>query len=269
MNKTFIFDIDGTLLSDKWEILPESIKALQEIVKTGNQFILASGRPVNSLRTIAEKLPVKPIFLIGSNGSSTYDFANKKIYRERKIPQEFINSLINHDDISEEKLIFQKHEITFGYNLESNDYNNLKKFSISSTTAISKNEINNLGGVSMIGLMGWSSIAWPKYKKFINKLVKKHRVELTKMETYDFINIFPGSGSKGQALSLLSIEGIINRKTCYAFGDGLNDIEMFKFAEYSYAMGQSSPEVKYNAKFVISNNNEASIANKVFEILKK
>jgi hydroxymethylpyrimidine pyrophosphatase-like HAD family hydrolase len=46
---------------------------------------------------------------------------------------------------------------------------------------------------------------------------------------------------------------------CMAFGDGGNDISMFKQTNYSFAMGQALESVKNEAKYITLSNDEDGI----------
>lgn len=47
----------------------------------------------------------------------------------------------------------------------------------------------------------------------------------------------------------------------YAFGDGLNDLEMFELVKYPVAMGNAFDIVKKSASYVTTSNDEDGIVN--------
>ena len=51
-----------------------------------------------------------------------------------------------------------------------------------------------------------------------------------------------------------------SRQQTYAFGDGLNDLEMIEYCEVGVAMGNAVKEVQDRAKVVTKSNNEDGIA---------
>lgn len=54
--KMLVLDLDGTLTNSKKEITEPTKKALIEIQEAGKIVVLASGRPINGIRPLAEKL---------------------------------------------------------------------------------------------------------------------------------------------------------------------------------------------------------------------
>lgn len=64
------------------------------------------------------------------------------------------------------------------------------------------------------------------------------------------IDILQPEVSKGNSLKWLASRYDLSPEEIMAFGDGLNDIEMLKFAGHSYAMKNAREEVKEAAKFV-------------------
>ena len=52
--KAIVMDIDGTLLTSEKKISPKTRQALVAAQKQGLSLILASGRPTNGMRTLAD-----------------------------------------------------------------------------------------------------------------------------------------------------------------------------------------------------------------------
>ena len=54
--KAIVMDIDGTLLTSEKKISPKTRQALVDAQKQGLSLILASGRPTNGMRPLADEL---------------------------------------------------------------------------------------------------------------------------------------------------------------------------------------------------------------------
>jgi hydroxymethylpyrimidine pyrophosphatase-like HAD family hydrolase len=77
-----------------------------------------------------------------------------------------------------------------------------------------------------------------------------------------------GAGAdKGVALSVACAEVGITTAEVVAIGDGENDVEMFRVAGMSFAMGQASDEVKAAATRVTASNAEDGVAVAIEEVL--
>ena len=54
--QVIVLDLDGTLTNSKKEITPPTRDALIEIQQNGKKVVLASGRPINGVAPLAERI---------------------------------------------------------------------------------------------------------------------------------------------------------------------------------------------------------------------
>ncbi|OCG05189.1 Cof-type HAD-IIB family hydrolase [Gilliamella sp. wkB112] len=74
------------------------------------------------------------------------------------------------------------------------------------------------------------------------------------------VDVFNNGGSKGNGITnLLNKKGFNNVPT-YAFGDGMNDFEMFQTVDHPIAMANAVDQLKEQAEFVTDTNNNDGIA---------
>lgn len=71
--------------------------------------------------------------------------------------------------------------------------------------------------------------------------------------------VMPAPSTKGEAIRLVLEDLRIPRTSSYAFGDGTNDIPMFRTVGNSIAMGNASEEVKACATYVTARFDEGGI----------
>ena len=269
MKKTFVFDIDGTLYTNNWDIHPKSIAAIKKLVNDGHQFILASGRPIESLKKISkEMLPVDPIYLIGSNGMTVWDYKSKQVVKTSTVPQDCIKEILKIPDAINSKLIIQRPGKTLTYNFSDKNHALIKKLNMGGSTPVSLKEMGKIDNAALFTLFEWRDDGlWSKHESWFNKLANKYNLQILKMVVHDFIDILPQGASKADALKWIESQGFINKNNSYVFGDGINDIEMLEWANYSYAMANSLDITKAAAKEVIGFNDDPVIGQKVIEIL--
>ena len=74
------------------------------------------------------------------------------------------------------------------------------------------------------------------------------------------IEIVPSGSGKGTCLAWLSEHLQIKKEAVIAFGDGMNDLQMLRWAGTGLAMGQSSQKVKIVADHVIGSVDQEGIA---------
>jgi hypothetical protein len=81
------------------------------------------------------------------------------------------------------------------------------------------------------------------------------------------LTITAATASKGAALQAACGYLGLQTNEVVAFGDAQNDIEMFRVAGASVAMGQAGPEVKAHATTVTLRNDEAGVARAIEKLL--
>jgi len=75
------------------------------------------------------------------------------------------------------------------------------------------------------------------------------------------------TASKGAALAAACRHLEVDTRAVIAFGDAENDLEMFKVAGASVAMGQAEPYVKAAATWITSRNDEDGVARAIDKLL--
>ena len=76
MYKLVAIDLDGTMLNSYGIVTENTKKIIQNTIQKGTEVIIASGRPIDSIKAIAEEIGSKK-YLIAGNGALIYD-RNKK-----------------------------------------------------------------------------------------------------------------------------------------------------------------------------------------------
>ncbi|MNH24318.1 putative phosphatase [compost metagenome] len=73
------------------------------------------------------------------------------------------------------------------------------------------------------------------------------------------MDVLPGNGSKANGIAQMIKALGVAKEDVYAFGDGLNDLEMLSFVGHGIAMGNAEDEVKAAASYVTSHVSENGI----------
>ena len=91
MYKLVAIDLDGTMLNHYGEISEKTKETVTKCIEKGIEIVLASGRPIDSIRTIAKSLGIQGYFVAG-NGALIYDIKNDEmIYKKRKSIRHYPN----------------------------------------------------------------------------------------------------------------------------------------------------------------------------------
>ena len=71
MYKLVEIDLDGTLLNSYGEVSEYTKKIINDVQQKGVEIMIASGRPIDSIKTIAEEINSTKYFIAG-NGAIIY-----------------------------------------------------------------------------------------------------------------------------------------------------------------------------------------------------
>lgn len=88
MNKKILFtDLDGTLLNSQKTISENTYRNILNMLEQGHKFVLASGRPLNSILDVKEKLhlPDRGVYVTAFNGALLYDCERKTVLHEERV----------------------------------------------------------------------------------------------------------------------------------------------------------------------------------------
>ena len=94
--KILFTDIDGTLLNDAREIPKENKEAIDRAVAAGHYVVIATGRPLESAKTVVENLGLMMpgCYMIAYNGAIIYDCGKDKILKKESLPYEYVSYLM-------------------------------------------------------------------------------------------------------------------------------------------------------------------------------
>ncbi|MEG0177251.1 HAD family hydrolase [Anaerorhabdus sp.] len=251
MNKKYIFfDIDGTLTSHtiRNHISDSTFLAIKKLRENGHFISLATGRAVFLTKEIAEKTTIESLVCEGGNGL---------IVDGELVAYEPINIDLAKD------ILRQCDELGIGWAVSNVDNPLLitrsedVKTSFSVTSFIRKIEVhkdydyNNETSIRRILIENNQE----KYKQLQNI----EKIGFMKYEGSPFALIEPDNKYKGIRKLLEILQG--NEEDVIVFGDGINDISMFKEAKTSVAMGNAIDELKAIATYVTDDANSDGIYN--------
>ena len=102
MYKLIAIDLDGTMLNQYGAVTENTKKAIKKIQEKGTEVIIASGRPIDSIKTIAKEIQSEKYFISG-NGAILYDIKKQEIIYENTLKKSKVLDIIK---ICEENSIF-------------------------------------------------------------------------------------------------------------------------------------------------------------------
>ena len=93
MYKLIAIDLDGTMLNQYSIVTEETKEAIRKVQEKGIEVIIASGRPVDSIKSIAKEIKSEKYFISG-NGAIIYDISNDEIIYENTLKKKKVLEII-------------------------------------------------------------------------------------------------------------------------------------------------------------------------------
>ena len=86
MYKLVAIDLDGTMLNNYGEVTENTKRVVKQTIQKGTDVVIASGRSIDSIKTIAEEVECSK-YIIAGNGAIVYDRKADEILYEKYIPK--------------------------------------------------------------------------------------------------------------------------------------------------------------------------------------
>ncbi|MFK2824851.1 Cof-type HAD-IIB family hydrolase [Bacillus sp. B190/17] len=246
MTKIVFFDIDGTLLDHNKQLPPKTKEAVRLLRDNGVYTAIATGRAPFMFEDLREELDIHSF--VSFNGQYVV-FEGEVIY-VNPLAAEALDRLKQYADQSGHPLVYMTEKVM--------------KANCSGDTYIEESI---------------SSLKFP-YPKVSPQFYKENDLYQTlvfceeseespyreQFPEFSFIrwhpyslDILPAGGSKAEGIKKMMERLRFETAEVYAFGDGLNDIEMLELAGTGVAMGNALPPVKEIADMVTVDVDEDGI----------
>ena len=280
-------DLDGTLLNSAGEVSDYTKDIIQKSINRGTDVILASGRPINSVESIAYEIGSKN-YLISGNGAIVYDIAKKEVIYDRFLNKEQVLNIVR---ICEENSIYcnvytemeviaksLNYNVLFYYkenarkaegkrtniNIVPNMYKYIEELSQERFLKVTVCDDNRMIFNSIIRKLKLINDIDVLDVSHMSRKVIKDGTSQIPIEYY-YTEITNKNVNKWTAIEFLLNKLHIQKEDVIGIGDNVNDKEMIENAGLGVAMGNSSPEMKAIADVVVSDNNSEGVA----EVIRK
>ena len=242
-----ISDIDGTLITSNHEIAESTRKAALRLYERGINLSLCSSRPPRSIRPLAETLALRSPFA-AFNGALIIT-ADGEVKRRSAISPELIARikaiadelgigawLYDEEDwwVAGYDAFVEREEHTSGFSPRVEGYNERLTREATKLTVVGKPEL----------------VAQAE-RRVLSELTNDVSASRSKPR---FLDVTAYGIHKGSAVRRIASVFNVTPAQVAVIGDGPNDIEMFREAGLSIAMGQGVDEVIAAAGFITSSN---------------
>ena len=282
MYKLVAIDLDGTMLNSYGVVTENTKNIIKKTIEKGTDVIIASGRPIDSIKTIANEIGSRNYFIAG-NGSLIYDIQKDEIIYEKYLKKEKVLEIIKmceENSISynvyTEKTILAtalKHNVLYYYkenlkkpedkqthiNIVENMYDYIDKMNEEKFLKITicdenksvfnsiMKKLNEIGAIEVLEVSHMS-------RKVIQQGTEEIPIE------YYYTEISAENVDKWYAIEYLISKLNIEKEEVITMGDNINDKKMIQEAGLGVAMGQSTPAIKEIANEITTSNEEDGVA---------
>lgn len=290
MYRLAAIDLDGTMLNQYGLVTQRTKEAIKNAQESGIEVVIASGRPTDSVKTIAQEINSNKYFISG-NGAIIYDITNDEIIYENTLKKQKVLDIIKiceensiYYNIYTEKEILAKSlqcNVLYYYkenlnkdeknktqiNIVENIYNYISnrdekvvKITICDNHQVIFNSImRKLKEISEIEVLEVSHMS----RKIIKQGTEDVPIE------YFYTEISAKNVDKWNAIEFLKEKMKIEKNEIIAIGDNMNDKTMIENAGLGIAMGESTPVIKEIADVVTDTNCNDGVAKVLEKLLKK
>lgn len=283
MYKLVAVDLDGTMLNSYGIVTDNTKNVIKKVINNGTDVIIASGRPIDSIKTIAKEIGSENYFIAG-NGALIYDIKNDQVIYEKIMTKEKVLEVIKiceENSISynlyTESTIIAK---SLKFNVLYYQKENLKKEESKRTNITIVDDIysyvQNLENPRFLKITVCDDNKFV-FQSIIRKLRKVNNIEVLDVLhmsrkmirqgtedipiEYYYTEISLKDVDKWNAIKYLIEKLNIKKDEVIAIGDNVNDKMMIENAGLGVVMGGSTPVVTEIADFVTNSNNDEGVAN--------
>jgi hypothetical protein len=249
---TFIFDMDGTLLNGQHELSELTVRALNDLRARNANLVIATGRHINDIRCYIEQLG-GGIAAITCNGANIHD-VNGELVATQELPLAANESLI---------------PLGNQFNVHTNLYTHSEWLvsapceQILKAHAQSQFFYRESSQQEMLAAPALKILFFGENRELLalrNQIDENLSISLNvTFSDENYLEIMQKNISKGDALKVLLAKPGLPLNQTMAFGDSMNDVELFRTVAHPILMENSVRNLQAlfpNAKRAQENHND-------------
>lgn len=251
--KIALFDIDGTLLTHSKELPDETKQAISDLKDAGVYCAIATGRAPFMYEDLRNTLGIDSF--ISFNGQ--YVVLEGEVVYKNPLSTEHLKALHMDAQDHNHPMVFMDHA---GMKATTPDHSHISK---------------SLGSL----YLDHPSVDASYYetREIFQSLLFCEGNEIEeyrqKHTSFDYIrwhqyscDVLPSGGSKAEGIKKLVKAAGLSIENAFAFGDGLNDIEMIREVGTGVAMGNAVPETKQVSDYVTDDVDDGGLVKAIYEV---
>lgn len=251
MVKLIVSDMDGTLLDDNKNLHDDFWEMFYKLKERGIYFVPASGRQYYNIYEYFKRIEEK-LIILSENGSYIVE-DGKEIYSKCLDKEKIVKLIEDLRKIPNVNIIFSGKKKAY---IEKNVPEFIKEVEKYCARYELVEDLTNIDDeplkITICDLTGAEENSYP----YVEKYNKDFKVAVSGFIWIDFTH---KDSNKGIGLQVLQEKLGISKDETMVFGDYLNDYELMKQGEYSFAMDNAHPELKKIAKYNGGDNNDCGV----------
>lgn len=282
MYKLVAVDLDGTMLNSYGAVTENTKNTIKKVIKNGTDVVIASGRPIDSIKAIAKEIGSENYFIAG-NGALIYDIKKNEIIYEKYLSKQKVLEVIK---------ICEQNSISYNVYTDKTILATALKYNVLYYYKENlKKEENKKTNINIVKDM-YEYVKNMEEEKFLkiticdsnqtvfNSIIRKIR-KISGIETLDvshmsrkmirqgtedipieyyYTEISLAAVDKWNAIKFLMEKLNIKEDEVMAIGDNINDKKMIENAGLGIVMKGSTPVVTSVANDIAEGNNEDGVA---------
>lgn len=261
MKTLYVSDLDGTLLGSDARVSEFTSAVINKLVENGLLFSYATARSLTTVKQVTQGLKASAPLIV-HNGAFIIDNATEKVLRanyfdgsvQRLLDRLFaanvfpiVYALID----GRERFSYCPHLRTRGMKA----FLDMRKGDERTKVADTPEELKR-GNIFYITCIDEPEKLLPLYDEYREHYYCVYQKDIYTHEQW--LEIMPKAATKSNAM--MQVKSMLGCERVIAFGDGKNDIELFKAADESYAVSNANDELKKIATGIIPSNADDGVA---------
>lgn len=262
MNTLYVSDLDGTLLRSDQRTSDYTNQVINTLAEQGVYFSYATARSFHTARKATKGMEAR-FPLIVYNGAFIVENGTGRIlqaaYFQSEEAWEILTALLQH---SVQPIVYsvtdtreQMRYIRAKMHPEARAFMDTRQGDLRDTPVDREAELVQ-GDIFYFTCIEEKEKLQSLYEAFREKYRCVYGKDI--YSDAQWLEIIPKEASKAKAISRL--KEMLGCDRVVAFGDGLNDVDMFELADEAYAVENAVPELKKKANAVIGGNNDDGVA---------
>ncbi|MTV83040.1 Cof-type HAD-IIB family hydrolase [Secundilactobacillus folii] len=249
------FDLDGTLFDDQKNVLPSSIEAIKQMSQHNILSVVSTGRNIFEVQYVLDETGIDSI--VSANGSYV-QYKGKKLHQE-VIPTSVIEDFTNYANKQGDPVGYFNNK---GFRLNQANDATRENFKLLRLDAKVDPDFYHKEAINFMNV--FNADKEEAYQKRFDGVLSLVRNNPRALDTMNY------GISKRTGIKILLESAHLEHIPTYAFGDQLNDLQMFEMVDTPIAMGNGHELAKKKAAYVTTTNMNNGIVNglKHFNLIK-